>query len=575
MDIKRAILYGITAFVGVLLWNAWMHDNPTQPAKPVATQQAQSQSTLKKQGDGFAPQAFTPTHKVAPNAITATSPKSVTVPVPAKGEIIQVKTDVLNIGINTDGGNVVSANLPKYKVSLKKDSKPIQILNPDQHKIYVAQSGITNTTVDGKTQPIQYSASQLKYALQPGQKKLEVVLTGKSANGLTVTKTYIFRENHYSFQIHYDVTNNTGKQWKGSIYNQLLRKNVPVAHSFHHYSYDGGSYSTNEKPYEKLTYKKLNEKNIDATNKGGWVAMQQQYFLSAFVPNQKDQIRYYSHVIGPQSDKTLNKIYVLGYVQPEMTLAPGASAKAVSTIYIGPEIAKRLKILAKGLDLTIDYGWLWPISKLIFWVLSQLYNLVGNWGWSIILVTLLIKVVFYWFSDKSYKSMAKMRAVQPKVKALQERLKEDKPALSKAMMELYKKEKVNPMGSCLPMIIQIPVFIALYYVLIESVQLRHAPFIFWIHDLSVKDPFYVLPVLMGISMFVQQKMSPAPPDPTQAKIMMFLPVIFTVFFATFPAGLVLYWLTNNVLSLVQQWYVFKTFDPKAAAQKARYAKKKR
>ncbi len=301
--------------------------------------------------------------------------------------------------------------------------------------------------------------------------------------------------------------------------------------------------------------------------------MQQQYFLSAWVPNQNTVNHYYSHVTVPKDSTGKNDIYTLGYVTPALSLAPGQSGSSQSTLYVGPEIASNLQPLAKGLDLTIDYGWLWWLSKILFWIMKHINSVVHNWGWTIVLTTALIKIVFYWFSDKSYRSMAKMRQVQPRMQALKERFGDDKQALTKATMELYKKEKINPMGGCLPMLIQIPVFFALYYVLIEAVQLRQAPFIFWIHDLSVKDPFYILPILMGASMFLQQRLSPPPPDPTQAKIFMFLPLIFTVFFLSFPAGLVLYWLTNNVLSIAQQYYVMKTFDPKKEKQKRKKRKK--
>ncbi len=544
------------AAVGVFLWQAWIKDygKPTTPVEqPVAAAQ------------NVSPDSYTPsdTEKFAPK----NAPTPVTKEVP--GKIISVNTADLQIGINLNGGNIVSAKLPKYPEKQSTPNIPIQILNQNPDQIYVTQSGLTN--VKGT---IVFSAEKDKYELSPGEKNLVVTLSGKTENGLSVTKVYTFTSGSYAVDLKTTVKNESSSTWSGSLFNQITRKNLPLETSFHSRTYDGVAYYTPNKPFTQLTYKQMMQGDLNVAVLGGWVATQQKYFLSAWVPAQDQSIRYYSHVIGKDGVTNAdNKIFIVGYLLPTMTLTTGAEFSENSKLYVGPEIAKNLKMLAPGLDATIDYGWLYPISKIIFAMMSAIHSVIGNWGWSIILVTLAIKVIFYWFSDKSYKSMAKMRLVQPKIEALKARFPDDKAAQSKAMMEFYRKEKINPMGGCLPMLIQIPVFIALYYVLIESVELRQAPWILWIHDLSVRDPYHVLPILNGLAMLLQTWISPKSPDPMQAKLMYLMPVIFTVVFWAFPAGLVLYWLTNSLLSISQQWYVMKFYDPSAEKNRKKYKKK--
>jgi YidC/Oxa1 family membrane protein insertase len=550
MNIRKIVLYCAVAVVGIFLYQAWLKDYGNQPAPVAAATPAQNVS----------PEAYAPSDQEKAVAPAASAPS----PVSAEdnGKIITVNTDALQVGINLKGGNVVSVKLPKYPEKQSVPNVPIQILNPNPDQIYVAQTGLTN--VKG---PITFTTEKDNYDLALGEKSLTIKLVGKTSNGLEITKAYTFDSNSYAIELKTTVKNNSGSNWSGSLFNQITRKNLPVETSFHSRSYDSTSYFMPDKPYTQLPYKEMLKQDLNVTVPGGWVAMQQKYFLSAWVPSQDQSNRYYSHVLGKSGDNADNKIFILGYMMPTMTLANGAESSTNSKLYVGPEVAKNLKVLAPGLDATIDYGWLYPISKIIFAMMSFIHKIVGNWGWSIVLVTLLIKVMFYWFSDKSYKSMAKMRAAQPKIEALKARYPDDKAAQSKAMMEFYRKEKINPMGGCLPMLIQIPVFIALYYVLIESVELRQAPWILWIHDLSVRDPYSVLPILMGLSMLLQTAISPKSPDPMQAKLMYLMPVIFTVVFWSFPAGLVLYWLTNNILSISQQWYVMKTYNPAAEKKK--------
>ena len=554
-QIRRIGLYIATALVAVLLWNAW---NKEHPSSEVTSQQQSQTSPAASAPSSFVPPSYTATTAPSTQSASPAAPTNSPAPPPSSAnqanQIINVKTDVLDVNIDNQG-NLVDAKLLKYNESLGKNAQPMPILSSAPESLYLAQVGLKAVNAPG-TETIQYHSEQNQYQLADGQNNLTVKLVGTTTSGLQVTKLFEFTRGKYNIDSTYQLHNSGSNTWAGNIYQQIVRKNVPPPGSQHSRSYNGAAISSPDKPYQKVPFKKLNGEQINQTVQGGWIAMQQPYFLTSWIPLSDQSNHYYSSVSGD--------IYTLGYVGAPITIAPGAEASQKSNFYVGPESPDDLKPLGKGLDLTIDYGWLWMISKAIFWVLNHVHSVVGNWGWSIIITTLLIKLLFYKLSEKSYSSMAKMREIQPRLQTLKERFGEDKQALSKATMEFYKKEKINPLGGCLPTVIQIPVFIALYYVLIESVQLRQAPFIFWIRDLSVHDPYYVLPILMGISMFVQQRLSPPPPDPAQAKMMMFLPIIFTAFFLSFPAGLVLYWIVNNCSSILQQWYVMKTYkSPKA------------
>lgn len=554
---RRIALYLAIALLGVMIWNQWQKDYP--PAAVV-----QAQQIAKSNDKAFVPSTYDPTTagKNSPSSATSKNSTAPMLYANTQGDKVRVQTKLLDITFNTQGGNIVSANLLKYPVSLENKT-PIEIMSADSSKLYVAESGVTNTGPEYNSgAPVNFGAPNV--TVDKGT--TTVIFSGKSAKGLTVTKTYIFQDDSYAIKQSTEVKNTTASNWSGSFYNQITRRNIPMETTSHARSYNGAAISSPLIPYEQLSFDNLNKNNLSRDIKGGWIAMQQQYFLSTWVPNKDAQLHYYSHVVG-DGEKGKDNVFTIGYVGAQESLKPGASTTATSTFYVGPEIASNLDVLAKGLSLTIDYGWLWWLSIPIFWIMKNIYSVLGNWGWTIIAITILIKAAFYGLSNKSYRSMAKMKDLQPRLQALKERFGDDKQALGKATMEFYKKEKVNPMGGCLPMLIQVPVFIALYFVLVESVQLRQAPFIFWIHDLTIKDPFFVLPLLMGVTMFVQQKLSPPPPDPTQAKVMMMLPVVFTVFFCTFPAGLVLYWLMNNLLSVLQQWYVMKSFDPKKDTKK--------
>lgn len=557
MNFKKTILYFALAILGMTLWHAWQHEYPAAKTGVAISQTAAAPRAAAQHPVTFAPTATT----AKKTQLYHASPGTLKAAIPS-GQVITVKTDVLLARINLHGGNIVEAQLLKYPVSLKEKNKLVTLLNSSRDTLYVAQSGISAASASKAPKTIVYTSAKTKYVLAPHANKVVVTLSGETSTGMHIEKVLTFKRNTYVIHSTIHLKNNSGKKWSGNIYNQLTRRALKTG-GLTSRSYTGASVYTENTPYKKLSYETMSESNFSRDTHGGWIAMQQHYFLSAWIPARNQTYHYYTRAFG-HGDDGVGDIMILGYMSPAITLSPHASTAFHSQLYVGPEIAKNLKPLAKGLSLTIDYGWLWPVSKFLFWLMSEIYSVVGNWGWTIILVTILIKLTFYWFSNKSYVSMARTRELQPKIKAMRERLAGDKAAISKGMMELYRKEKINPLGGCLPMVIQIPVFIALYYVLIESVELRQAPFIFWIHDLSMKDPYYILPVLMGLSMLVQQKLSPPPPDPAQAKMMMFLPIIFTIFFATFPAGLVLYWITNNCASVLQQWYVMHTHKKKRA-----------
>lgn len=554
MNIRRLLSYAAVAILGGSLWTNWVNEHPPQKTvEPTVSSEAPA-----AQNGAFVPETFNPVTASDDKTQQATSTDAPRLP---RSKRVYVKTDTLDIAINLTGGNIVRAELPHYSVSIE-DKRPITILQDSASSPYYSQSGLTNVG------EVTYRAQQNRYEMAEGGDTLTVTLEGEADNGLKLIKTFTFTRGSYAVAMHYTIKNSGREKWNGSLYTQLVRALPDVKdHKFYARSYNGGSISSPEIPYQKVTYKAMNKANINKTAIGGWAAMQQHYFLSAWIPaTQQQSNHFYS--------RSNNDIYTLGFVSPQISVAAGQAVTTTATLYVGPEIARDLKKLAPNLERTIDYGWLFWISVVLFWLMEMVHWVVGNWGWSIVITTVIIKFILYPLSATSFRSMARMRELQPKMQQLKERHAGDRQAMSRATMELYRKEKINPLGGCLPMLIQIPIFIALYYVIIESVQLRQAPFIFWIHDLAIKDPYYVLPILMGLSMLVQQKLTPSSPDPAQAKMMMFIPVVFTVFFVNFPAGLTLYWLVNNCVQILQQYYVSKTFDSHKE-KKARKAKNKK
>lgn len=563
MKYTRYFLYGALLVVCLSLWNAWQREYPPAPAPAVTAAALSIPSAVAQQ-----PHPAVLSGSVKPSAL----------PFPKKGKIIHIKTDVLNVDINTLGGNIVKVTLPKYPQKLHSD-KPYLLLNVNPNTFYVVQSGFS-TANDKDIQQLDYRVV-LDSAVKPQNDTSQsaVILKAKNKEGLSVTKTFTFKPNSYAVGIAYTLHNPTSKTWQGSYTMRLMRMNIPPLKKgfLHMGSFFGAAIWSPEEKYKSFAFKKLAENPIQKNIKSGWAAIVQHYFVSAWRPDLANTYHYYSQA-------NPNGIYTIGLTDPSVTVQPNQSISKTVKFYAGPKLAKRLNNFAPHLSLAIHYGILWPIAIPILELMKFIFGFIGNWGWSIIIVTIIIKVLFYKLSETTYKSMAASRKLQPKIKQLKERYGSDKQGMSKALMELYKKEKANPLMGCLPTLIQIPVFIALYYVLLESVELRQAPFIFWIHDLSVKDPYYVLPILMGITYYFIQKLSPTSPDPTQAKVMALLPVIMTVFFLWFPAGLVLYWVVNNLLSLLQQWYItqkyehggYQTSKVKSSGQKKRsYGKRKR
>lgn len=556
MKSLRIALYVALAFVGVLIWNAWQQEQALLP-KPNQELPGTISSTSPLSAN-----VIQSANSALPPPMSTTATQNV-----SSQKLVTITTDVFNIEIDPAKGTIVKAGLLNYPENIKKSDQPFILFNTNPDSYYIAQTGLTNLPGLGNN-PIPFTSAAQSYALQPGQTTLPVTLSWESPNGLKITKTYLFTRGQYTVQVQYHIENNSTSVWDGRYYMQTQRLGTKAVsdHLVGFHTFFGIATSSDDKPYNKINFNDLANKPLDQTVKGGWLAFLQHYFVSAWVPDPTQNYYYYS-----QADS--NKIYTAGLISPNLHVAQGQQTTIGSKLYIGPELAENLDTLSPHLSLTIDYGWLWFISIIIFWLLKHVHNIIGNWGWSIIVVTIIIKAIFYKLSETSYRSMAKMRALQPKIATLKEKFGEDRQQLHRATMELYSKEKINPLGGCLPIVVQIPVFIALYWVLVESVQLRQAPFILWIHDLSAPDPFFVLPIIMGISMFIQQRLSPPPADPMQAKMFMFLPVFFTVFFLSFPSGLVLYWIVNNVVSILQQWYITKRFNEGAYKKKTKSKKK--
>ncbi len=544
MDNMRMILFAALGFVMLSLWQAWQKDYAPKPEPAVAEQPISGTEEKNITNDSKTEDLPVPVSNDQP---VFTEQETIE---KKNGQRITVETDVIDVVIDTNGGDLRELALKKYPVDSDKPDLPIELFNDTNGKFYASQGGFLSKQPAANHHSL-YQTTNTEYTLAEGQNKLEVVLTW-SEKGIQVEKVFTFRRGEYLIDVAYRIKNNSHENWSGRFYEQLQRKHGKE-HRKRLPTFTGGAISTPEKRYEKIKFKNMAAEPVSKKVKNGWIAMIQHYFVSALIPDKEKTYHFYSKVLE-------NDHYVLGLYGPQINVAPGQVQEAKIKVYAGPKEQKILKKVAPGLELTTDYGVLWFIAKPIFWLLSKIHSLVGNWGWSIILVTVVIKAILFPLSAMGYKSMARMRKVTPRMTAIRERYSNDKARMNQAMMELYKTEKINPLGGCFPILVQIPVFLALYWVLLESVEMRQAPFMLWIQDLSIKDPLFILPLIMGISMFVQQKLNPPPPDPVQAKVMQFLPVIFTAFFAFFPAGLVLYWVTNNILSIFQQWTITKQIE---------------
>ena len=553
MDTQRLILVLALGLILYMIWDAWQRENAPRPTETTqAVQPAPSAPSADASLD-------VPVAATAP-AATAAAPG---VPQAGKREILQsgeritVITDVYHAEIDTVGGDLRIVDLLKYPVKPQVPDIPFRLMNDTLPHLFIAQSGFASkrpagdgTLTAAPNHYTVYQASRKDYRLAEGEDSLTVDLVWVSPDGVRFTKRYRFGRDSYLVRVDSLVENRARQPWRGNLYQQFQRSKEEVSVGIGTiYTYTGGVVYTPEDKYQKISFGDMEDENLSLNVTGGWQAFIQHYFLGAWVPPGDAPFTFYSRKL-PQER------FVLGMTAVnELRVEPGSQQVLSNQLYVGPKIQSVLEEIAPGLELTVDYGVLTIIAKPLFWLLQKFHALVGNWGWAIILLTMLIKAVFYKLSETSYKSMANMRKVTPRMQALKERFGGDRQKLNQAMMELYKKEKINPMGGCLPILVQIPVFIALYWVLLESVELRQAPWILWIQDLSTKDPYYVLPILMGLSMFIQQRLNPTPVDPIQAKVMMALPLVFTVFFLFFPSGLVLYWVVNNTLSIAQQWYI--------------------
>jgi YidC/Oxa1 family membrane protein insertase len=477
-----------------------------------------------------------------------------------ESKIIQIKTDSMNVYIDTLGGDILEVSLPRHSVSLDKPDEPFVLLDRRDDHTYITQSGLfgINGTngVDG-SKPL-FSAEKESYELTKNEKELVVNLVYQQ--GLVkITKQFIFKTGEYQIGVKYIIDNQSDNTWSAKFFARIIHdgKRFTKVSALEMNPFLGIATTTNDENYKKYHFEDLakeNNSSISFSHQNGWISLVQHYFISAWIPNPDTMIQY-----SIRQDKS-SLLYVLGFETPDMVV-PSKQQQTVDAIfYAGPKDTEKLESISPYLDLTVDYGWLWWIAKPLFALMKFIHQFLGNWGLSIIGLTLIVKLVFYKLSKASYVSMAKMKKLQPKLAELKERYGEDRQRFSQEMMKLYKTEKVNPLGGCLPLLIQMPVFIALYWVLMESVELRHSPFYLWIHDLSRMDPYFVLPVLYGISQWVTMKFSPQPPDPMQAKIMQMLPFIFTFMFLWFPSGLVLYWLTNNILQIIQQQIITKQIE---------------
>lgn len=557
MDNIRLILFFALAFIGLLIYQAWMEDyGPKQSSGESKDSQEAIDSipVAKEIPTGAVPKVSVTTDASKQPASDVTAASSID-----EYQIVKVETDLFRIEISTQGGTLQRADLLDYPVAPETPEDKFELLSPTVPNLFIAQSGLLGSEEgNAPTHEASYQTQQTEYRLGKDQEELDVTLKWTSGNGIDVIKHFIFHRGSYVIDVIHEVVNNSGSPWAARDYGQLQRSEAEKLSGFTTYTYTGGVYYTPTEKYEKVSFEDMTKKALSVDSAGGWSAMIQHYFLGAWIPPKTQIEHYYTNSLpGPR--------YLIGSYSPTAILANDQSYEFKRRLYVGPKLQDKLATIAEGLELTVDYGWLTVIAKPIFWLLEFIHGLVGNWGWSIILLTIIIKAIFYKLSETSYKSMANMRKFTPRLQAMKDRYGDDKQRLNQAMMELYKKEKINPLGGCLPILVQIPVFIALYWVLLESVELRQAPFILWINNLSAKDPYFILPLIMGISMFIQQKLNPAPPDPMQAKIMMSLPFIFTVFFAFFPAGLVLYWVVNNIISILQQWYITRKIEQGAKA----------
>jgi YidC/Oxa1 family membrane protein insertase len=566
MDFQRIfVLLGlaVTAYLLILAWNDDYHSSKIAVSGTPNTQQMDSknenefsdfradlpstmENTASIQGD------FVPRVDTVPQVRTPSSTSSA----PNSGRLVSIKSDVLHLTIDTLGGDIVKVSLPAFPTTLQTPDSPFTLIDPGNS--YAAQSGLIgkNGTDTSAGRP-KFKVNSYDYNLQNGEPEIRVDLK-LDQSGVMITKRFTLRRSDYLVNVDYIVENNTSDIWQGALFAQIKRdREAPVIsdeNAMGLQPYTGGATFVPGTPYNKLEFDDIEEESYKQKVDGGYIAMVQHYFVSAWIPKGDELNTYQARYLRQQD------VFLFGFTGPVWSVNSGEESTKGAQFYVGPKDQYRLEEISPGLNLTVDYGFLWWLAQPLFFLLNAIHGLVGNWGIAIIGLTILVKTLLFPLSAAGFKSMAKMRKLQPEMAKLKERFGDDKQKFSQAMMELYKKEGANPLGGCFPILLQMPVFLALYWTLMESVELRQAPFILWINDLSIMDPYFVLPILMGGSMFLTQMMQPEPPDPMQAKVMKLMPIMFTFFFLWFPSGLVLYWLVNNLLSAAQQFYVNKRIE---------------
>ena len=563
MDIPRYALIAASVLLGLMLLGEWTRFSDAQreaALPPVPMVSADSSPTPYATSDNDVV-AATDMDLPTGDDISVTGSQALDTPQPiatsTTGRIITVHTDVLEVKIDLVGGDVVGAALKNYPKTLDDPSDPFVLLERNATRTYVAQSGLVGPDGIDQKERATYRAERDVYELS-GSEPLEVTIEHVgSDSALRVTKSFLFSPGSHTVTVNQTISNPSAVSAQVTPFVQLKRDSspAPVASDagMGMQPFLGSALTQPDQRFTKFDFEDMAEDPFRADLTGGWIAMLQHYFVSAWVPDPNSTYRF-------RTRQTQSGDNIIGYTGPALAVAPGETVVVSNQLYVGPKNQSVLADLSTHLDLVVDYGWLWWIAQPLFWLLTVIQGVVVNWGVAIICLTLLVKLAFFQLSAAGYKSMARMRKVQPRIMAIREEYANDKAKQSQAMMELYKKEKINPLGGCFPILVQMPVFIALYWVLMESVELRQAPFALWIHDLSVMDPYFVLPILMGASMYFMQKLNPAPPDPMQAKIMQWMPIVFTFFFLWFPAGLVLYWLCNNLLSMAQQYLINRRIE---------------
>ena len=542
-DIRRTILWVIFGFSLVLLWDQWQLYNGNKatffPKPEVAATASAPAAAASANGVPATSAAVTAT----PGQVPTSAPAALAAP----REKIEVETDVLKLSFDSEGGSLVRTEFTRHR-DLVDSNKNMVLLDQSSSRVYMAQTGLIGGDFPTHKAPMSFSGER---SLKDGQNELNLRFESAEMNGVKLVKTYTLKRGSYAIDVKHEVVNNGQASVSPQLYMQLVRDgNKPEGESAFYSTFTGPAIYTDAKKYNKVKFEDIekNKAEIDKTSTNGYVAMVQHYFASAWLL--ADGVPRENFV-----RKVDTNLYAVGMITPVADLAPGQSKTVSNQLYSGPQEEKVLEALTPGLDLVKDYGWLAMLSKPLYWLLDQLHSVLQNWGWSIVALVLLLKIGFYWLNAKAYSSMAKMKAINPRIMEMRERLKNNPQQMQQEMMKIYREEKVNPMGGCFPIMIQIPVFIALYWVLLSSVEMRNAPWIGWIHDLSAPDPFFILPLVMTSTTLLQTALNPAPPDPMQAKLMWLMPLIFSVMFFFFPAGLVLYWITNNILSIAQQWMI--------------------